>query len=100
MKLSVEQAGSAVGVGVGVTTVVGVGLGVATRGGVGVGVTTGAGVAPGVPATTRIKILKLLAWYLSVSSVKSTKLQFPTFLNSSTYKGIREQLLVEPIAKR
>ena len=100
MKLSVEQAGSAVGVGVGVTTVVGVGLGVATRGGVGVGVTTGAGVAPGVPATTRIKILKLLAWYLSVSSVKTTKLQFPTFLNSTTYKGMREQLLVEPIAKR
>ena len=78
----------------------GVGVGVATRDGVGVGVTTGAGVATGVAATTRIKIAKLLAWYLSVSSVKTTNWQFPTFLNSTTYKGMREQLLVEPIAKR
>ena len=54
----------------------------------------------GVAATTRIKILKLLAWYSFVSSVKITKLQFPTFLNSTTYKGISEQLLVEPIAIR
>ena len=78
------------GAGVGVTT----GLGVTT--GDGVGVTAGVGVA----ATTRIKILKLLAWYSFVSSVKITKLQFPTFLNSTTYKGISEQLLVEPIAIR
>jgi hypothetical protein len=32
--------------------------------------------------------------------VKTTNWQFPTFLNSTTYKGMREQLLVEPIAKR
>ena len=44
MKLSLEQAGSAVGVGVGVTTVVGVGLGVATRDGVGVAAGVGVGV--------------------------------------------------------
>jgi hypothetical protein len=93
-------AGVTTDVGVGVTTGVGVGVGVTTRDGVGIGVITGAGVAPGAAATTRIKILKLLAWYLSVSSVKTTKLQFPTFLNSTTYKGMREQLLVEPIAKR
>ena len=69
---------------------------------VGVGDTAGVGVTAGVgaAATTRIKILKLLAWYSFVSSVKITKLQFPTFLNSTTYKGISEQLLVEPIAIR
>jgi hypothetical protein len=78
MKFSLEQVGAlgvttGVGVGVGVTTRDGVGVGVGvgvtpdvgvgTRDGVGVGVTTGAGDATGVAATTRIKILKLLALY-------------------------------------
>ena len=71
-------------------------VGVGDTAGVGVGVTAGVGAA----ATTRIKTFKLLAWYSFVSSVKITKLQFPTFLNSTTYKGISEQLLVEPIAIR
>jgi hypothetical protein len=70
--------------------------------GVGVGVTTGFGVGDttGVAATTRRVIIKLLAWYSFVSSVETTTVQFPTFLNSTTYKGIREQLFATPIAKR
>jgi hypothetical protein len=76
----------------------GVGLGVTTRDGVGVGV--GVGVTTGAAATTRRTITKLLAWYSFVSSVETTTVQFPTLLNSTTYRGMREQLFAMPIAKR
>ena len=67
---------------------------------VGVGVGVGVGVEVGATATTLTVITNLLARYLSVSSVTTTMMQFPTFSNLTTYKGTMEQILEESLDNR